>query len=37
MDSSLKYGLIDIKDRINFGFYFLERLWRDLRNSAGNK
>ena len=31
------FGLIDIKDRINFGFSFLERLWRDLRNSAGHK
>ena len=31
------YGLIDIKDRINFRFYFLERLLRDLRNLAGHK
>ena len=31
------YGLIDIKDRIIFRFYFLERLWRDLRNSAWHK
>ena len=30
-------GIIDIKDRINFVFYFSERLWRDLKNSAGHK
>lgn len=37
MDLSVMYGLIDIKDRINFGFLFLERLWRDLRNLVGYK